>query len=160
MPSYSWTLTAPTAPTGPAGSAGFIFADEATLDAPDWGFDITTFPTLDMTWTPRRDAFALADALLRRLFTPRGRLWRFPTYGIDLRDYLNDDITRDTLSAIKSDVEGQLEQDERVAFVDARVSYDARDERVIVQLAVDSAVGPFSMTLSVTEVSTTILVEG
>lgn len=158
MISYSWTLALPAAPTSTA-LGDTIFSDEALQTESDFGFDIVVFPTLDMTWTPRRDAVALADAFLRRLFTPRGRLWAHPNYGFDIRDYLNDEINRDTLNAIKAGCEAQAEQEERIFAARARVSYDLATEKIQVSVGLESAAGPFSLVLSVASLTTDILLE-
>ncbi|MDB4929454.1 MAG: hypothetical protein JWM10_1938 [Myxococcaceae bacterium] len=57
---------------------------------------------------------ALAQALARRLVTPRGTLYRHPTYGHDVRQYLNDDLDEGDLSDIEAAVAAELGADERV----------------------------------------------
>ena len=76
MPSYSWSLSLEPSSETPVAST--VFSNEAAVEPPDWGFDILTMPNLDMTWAPRRDHLVLADAIVRRWFTPRGRLWAHP----------------------------------------------------------------------------------
>lgn len=158
MPSYSWTLSIPVAPTDPA-LADVVFADEATTEPVDFGFDILALPDLDVSFTPRRDVAMLADAFARRLFTPRGRLWAHPNYGFDVRDYLNDTMTRDTLQQIKAGCEAQAEQDERFFATSTRVAYDARREALYIQILLQTEAGPFSLVMNVTSLTADIVVE-
>lgn len=146
-------------PVFPALSSSAVerFFDETA--GTDFGFDILTIPDLDVSFTPRRDSMLLADVFARRLFTPRGRLWRHPNYGFDVRDYLNDEVTVETLSAIKSGVEGQAEQDERFVSAIADVSYNRSTEKLSLRVSLRAASGPFTLVVGVTKLTTDLLVE-
>jgi len=159
MPSYSWTLSIPSPAVGTPSAPGLVYIGEADVEPPDWGFDILAFPSLDMTWTPRRDHVVLADAVLRRWFTPRGRLWAHPDYGMDIRDYLNDEVTIERLMTLKAEAEAQAEQDERILACQVRLSYDPREEKLTLKAALDSEAGPFGLVAAVTAVSTTMWLE-
>lgn len=158
MPSYSWTLSIPAAAPGTA-LPGYVFADEAASEAPDFGFDILTLPDLDVTFTPRRDVLVLADAFARRLFTPRLSLWAHPGYGFDIRDYLNDEVTLKTLAEIRSGAEAQAEQDERFYAAVVRVGYDGNREAIILRAQLRTEIGPFALTLAVDKLTADITVE-
>ena len=64
----------------------------------DLGTDLS--PTLGLV-SGRR---CLAQAILRRLTTQRGKLERHPTYGIDLPSYLSDTLSPAALSGLQQGI--------------------------------------------------------
>lgn len=156
--SYSWTLSiAPASPSNPF--ADNFFASEAAQAPADFGFDVLTLPDLDLSFTPRRDAVILADAFLRRLYTRRGQLWSDQRYGFYILDYLNDQVTPALLAELIAGIEGQAELEERIASIRVRAQYRPADETLKLAIALQSAVGPFTLVLSVTAVTTDIFME-
>jgi hypothetical protein len=89
--------------------------------ATDFGSDISTVPTLDPSFATLTGPHVLSQALLRRFTTPLGSLVDDPTYGLDIREYLNTGINglagaqgAATLAQMKQDMESQavLEEDD------------------------------------------------
>jgi phage baseplate assembly protein W len=120
----------------------------------DFGTDLTALPELRFQL---KDGLAnLEEALARRLLTPRGGLFYDPTYGWDLRQYLNEVLDEATEHEMKVLVEQELEKDPRVyrATVEA-VAKDLR--RVQVDALVETTAGPFRLTLAVSDVSVEVL---
>ncbi len=93
----------------------------------------------------------VANALSRRLVTPRGGLFYDPDYGFDVRDYLGVALTRGKLAELIQGVESECLKDVRVQGLVARVSATG-DTRVKLELALDITLagGPtFELILSI-----------
>ena len=129
--------------------------------APDYGTDISTSPTLDPSFGPLTGSRVVAEAVARRLTTPRGTLPDDPNYGTDLRAWLNESMTPATLTQVRSAAERECLKDERLQSADATVSYDAASGTLSVVLALALSAGPtFRLVLGVTAVSVTLLSAG
>ncbi len=103
---------------------------------------------------------ALAEALMRRLDTPRGALVGDPNYGYDLRAALNRGVTEQDVRAIAANVRAEIEKDDRVDFAAVTVTPSADGSTLRVQLVitpVDPSIGGFTLTLAVT--SAELLIE-
>lgn len=98
--------------------------------------DVT--PTLAVATGPR----ALADAILRRLTTPRGGHFEDPLYGYDLRAQIG---AATPVSVIQQRVLEQVLAEEEVA--DARVSVTRSNGTLRVVIDVIVASGPFRLTV-------------
>lgn len=103
---------------------------------------------------------ALAQALFRRLDTPRGSLPDDKTYGIDLRSYCNRATSTAEIRELGARVRTELTQDDRVDAVSVVVTPATDGSSLAVQIGVtpvDPALGPFAMALAVT--SSTVVLE-
>jgi len=127
----------------------------------DYGTDVSTYRDgdLDPTFTLISGNRAVAEAIARRLETPHGGLLRYPDYGADLRGWLSRDFNDPiaTLFGIKTQVEEQAEQDERVISAEATVTYDPTAQRLHIVASIELASGPFELVLSVTAVTVELL---
>ena len=121
----------------------------------DFGIDLSSSPDLDFGLVTGRRA--LAEALLRRLSTPRGSLVSDLDYGFDLRLLMNEALGADDLARVQMAMEAELEKDERVGSVSSRLDFDAQRERARVTVAVATAGGPFQFVLGVDRVSVELL---
>lgn len=106
----------------------------------------------------------LITALYRRLSTAKGSLFYDPEYGLDLRIFLNSEITTDTLDEIRVAIEQQLERDERVEEVRADVTYNLKDLnedfRLDIKIQVTPVIGQtFTLVLGVNELTVELLEE-
>jgi hypothetical protein len=102
----------------------------------------------------------LAEAIARRLTTPRGGLFYDLDYGYDLRRLVKAPLVRP--AKIEDDIETECLKDPRVLNVDASVSTesstgDGDDLRVVVSLV--DAEGPFKLTILATELTVQLLQE-
>jgi hypothetical protein len=79
------------------------------------GVDVSCYPDLDPLGTLVSGNTALAQAIARRLTTPRGGLFYDTNYGTDLRLYLNEGMTNEAQSRIKAAIESECAKDERVS---------------------------------------------
>lgn len=99
---------------------------------------------------------AIAQAIVRRLITPRGRLIGYPNYGFDLVRFLNDDIDAAGLARIRAGVEAECKKDERVLDCSAIVTLSVVGV-MLVDITLTDAEGPFQLVLAVSEVTVSIL---
>jgi len=123
----------------------------------DLGTDISCWPDLDPNGVLVSGRTALAQALARRLTTPRGGLFYDTNYGTDLRLYLNEGMTRDAQSRVKAAVEAECRKDERVSSCAADVVFNAAAQSLRISIAVNPGDGPFSLVLDVTKLTLALL---
>lgn len=84
----------------------------------------------------------LAEAIARRLVTPRGRLWYDPEYGYDVRRWLNSAADSAVRYEIARRVEEQCEMDPRVASAEATVEYSAEARELTIRVKLTLADEP------------------
>ncbi|WP_407540458.1 hypothetical protein Q0M94_03405 [Deinococcus radiomollis] len=120
----------------------------------DFGTDFSALPRL--TFAQKKGLANLGEAIARRLMTPRGGLFYDPTYGLDLRRYLNavnDEATRFEIEILSA---AQCELDERVARADVTVlTLDLRSAEIDVSLT--TLLGPFRLILAISQVRVEVL---
>lgn len=123
----------------------------------DLGTDINTpdAADLDPYFSTVSGWRCLAQALGRRLVTPRGSLLDDPAYGYDLRSRLADVITTADLAQLGGIVKREFEADERVERADVTVTYTASALRVVSRIT--TATGTMRLVLAVSSVTTDIL---
>ena len=126
------------------------------MAATDYGTDLACVTDLDPNMAEITGRRVLAEALARRLTCPRGGLIDDPTYGYDLRAFLNADIDTPTLSRIAGQVAAECLKDERVVGCSASVLFPSAGIMVVTVNVTDFA-GPFPLVLSITAVNVTIL---
>jgi len=111
---------------------------------------------LDPYFGLAREGTAYVQAIARRWVTPRGSLYRHPSYGYDVRQYLNEDIDDADLPAIESALAEEAQADERTDS--ARVSVTFADGVLTVSALLTTITGQtFRLVLAVGEVTTTVL---
>ena len=109
------------------------------------------------------DQKILEQAILMRLSTRRGLLWMDPEYGLPLADYVNEGLTQDTLAQIPSEVQAELEKDERISTVEAnaKISTTSQGSKLGLDLKVTPNEGPeFQLTIGVSELTVELLTQG
>jgi phage baseplate assembly protein W len=102
----------------------------------------------------------IAQAVLRRLSTPRGGLVDDPDYGLDVRGMLNRATDAAAIRDLQGQVRNEVSKDDRVDAVDAVVSVTFAPTTLRVALTItpaDVELDPFTMTVAVT--STAVLLE-
>jgi phage baseplate assembly protein W len=120
----------------------------------DFGKDLTALP--ELRFQLKEGLANLGEALARRLLTPRGGLFYDPTYGWDLRRYINEVLDEATEYEMRVLVEQELEKDPRVYR--ATVEKVEKDlERIHLDIMVETAGGPFRLVVAVSEVSVEVL---
>lgn len=103
-------------------------------------------------------ALGIAQAIVRRLSTPRGALADDPAYGFDLRSFCNRGTPSADLPQLAGLVRNEVTEDDRVADAEVEVVYAGEQLRVEVTLTPeDPNLAEFALTLAVT--SGAVLIE-
>lgn len=95
----------------------------------------------------------LAQAIARRLDTPRGSLPDDPGYGISLRSMVNKGVDATEIANMAGVIRGETSKDDRVDTVAVTVTPSTALDAITVALVVrpvDQSIGGFTMTLAVT----------
>lgn len=125
----------------------------------DFGTDINTPGLLDLDpfFTEISGVDTFGQALGRRLVTAQGSLDDDPLYGYDVRAHLNEHDPN--TGAIEVAVAAQLEFDERVERASAAVTFSADTSTLRIVADVLTAAGPFRLTLDISAVTVSVLME-
>lgn len=132
----------------------------AEVDAPTepfgYGTDLSCVTDLDpdLAEVDPASTTAIAQALLRRLITPRGSLPDDPDYGYDLRGLLNRGVTANDLRSITSQARNECRKDDRVTDVDIDATFTLGASQLDVSITVtpaDPATDTFSFTFAITD---------
>jgi hypothetical protein len=107
---------------------------------------------------------ALAEALARRLMTDQGTLVPVgpedtvsASYGYNLISLVNGRIKAADLSQMSANIINQFRQDDRVQDALCEVTYISASGVLIINATIYDRAGPFPLTLSVNDVTVTIL---
>lgn len=153
-------VAAPAVPAPPPASTVYqLGASTLAGVSGDFGSDSLVFPGVDGNFTLVKDGRVIAEALARRLSTPRGSLPFHPDYGLDLRSYLNEAVTADLLYRMKAAVELECEQDERIDGAKATITYAQSTMSMKVRVDVTTTTAALRFVLSVSQVSVDLLNE-
>jgi phage baseplate assembly protein W len=128
--------------------------------ATDFGQDLSLWPDIDNMGALVNGTTGLAQALCRRLTTPRGGLSYDPGYGTDMRAFLNEAFSGTSAGAAQQAIEAEVIQDERVLDAVASVTFIAASSLLIAHLTVRTSDGPFLMVLAITALTVAILKAG
>lgn len=128
----------------------------------DLGTDISAVDDLDANLTLAATAeLAFAQALVRRITTPRGALWYAPAYGYDIGAHVN---TATPVSVIESAAAATLLEEERVNDAEVTITVTEPDDKSptggqswSADIRVETDDGPFEFTLSVDAVTGALL---
>lgn len=96
----------------------------------------------------------LAQALVRRLDCPRGRLPDDADYGIDLAAYLHRGLTVTEQRGMAGAIESELRKDDRVSLARVTVTPSAEGSRIEIAIQVDPvspSLGGFRLTLALSD---------
>ena len=118
----------------------------------DYGIDVSTFPDLDPAFSLVSGREALAQSLTRRLQTPRGALPFHPDDGIDVRDWLHEGVDAVTLFRLRSEIEAELEKDERVLAASCVTEWEPGAGGLSLSVSVEPVIGErFALIVSVSD---------
>lgn len=130
-----------------------------TATAIDYGRDLACVTDLDTTLTETEPGGRriVAEAIARRLQTPKGGLIGDPNYGFDLAGYCNDEYTAANLDWIRSQVVAECEADERVtaATCELSVTSDVMTATIALSLVDDPTL--LTLVLAVSAVTVELL---
>lgn len=121
----------------------------------DFGTDLACTADLDPNGRTVSGQRLVAEAIYRRLITPRGRLIDDPNYGFDVSSLVNDDTSDSGIAQIVAGVSAECRKDERVIAVGVQQSF--LGGVLTLAIALHTALGPFSLVLAVTAVTVDLL---
>jgi hypothetical protein len=107
-----------------------------------------------------RGFIVVAEAIARRLQTPRGALLDDANYGTDLTEELNNDIDASDLGRIASATTSECLKDQRILHADTTVTFTtdpSRPGELDVTISLTTLLGPFTLVLAVSQVDVSIL---
>ncbi len=98
----------------------------------------------------------VAEAVLRRWTTPRGRLIGYPNYGYDITQYINDDMDRRQVQGMIAGMQAEALKDERVTGCVISATLD--DSGLLTfESSISTAQGPFVFTIAADAVTVKLL---
>lgn len=119
------------------------------------GSDFSCVEDIDANMTPVAGRLGLAQSVARRYISPTGSLFYDGDYGDDIRRYVNSPGPTEMRASAAA--EGEAEKDERVDRADVE-AFKAGSELELKVVLTDGA-GPFDLTISVDELSASLLIE-
>lgn len=103
----------------------------------------------------------IAEAVYRRLITPRGRLSYDPDYGTDVTAFINEDVTVSEINDLQAAIIDECNKDERVLDVDVSIEAPGgvvgADGKYTITIVLFDADGPFELVLVIDQVTVEIL---
>jgi hypothetical protein len=131
--------------------------------ATNYGSDttcITDTPLIDLQISDPQQV--IGQRVARRLQTPRGGLAAIgddPNFGLDIRQYTLARMNPAQLSQASSQISAECTKDEEVSAADVTLTF-VNGGPMIVTIQLQSAAGPFTLTLSVSALTTTLVFGG
>lgn len=99
----------------------------------------------------------LIEAVMHRLATERGSLIDDPSYGFDVRAWVNETMTPSRRFALEAGVANEASRDERVFSAQASVTFTDATSKLSIKLALVDAQGPFDFVLAVDSLTVELL---
>lgn len=125
---------------------------------PDYGLDLSCTTDLDPMLRTVSGPDMMAQVCVRRLYCRRGNLLSDPNDDtIDARDLLSDGMTPKDLSRIQGIVTNVLLADERIFSVTVQATFNQLTRALILAISGVGALGPFTLTLSVSALTVELL---
>lgn len=129
----------------------------------DWGGDTADLTDGDIDPSGRDldglDVECVKQALYRRFTTETGGLFYDASFGFNIRALLSDTSTVSGRSTMQTQLVAQALLDERIDSATCAIVYNASSKSAVIRLDLVSGIGPFSLVLSIDQVSVTILNE-
>lgn len=121
-----------------------------------YGLDVSASPDLDPMLRLQGGPRVLAEAIVRRLSTPRGGLWYAPDYGFDVRELLGEGFTPAALFRAQSSIEAEVEKDARVQSARVTLTTPAPD-KLRISIRIVAADAPFDLVVGVDALNVELL---
>jgi hypothetical protein len=119
------------------------------------GTDLWCEDDLDPAMPEVSGVLLLAQAAHGRLITARGQLLDDGNYGTLVRDFLSAETP--DLAAIPAAIEAELKKEQRIETVTTVATWDKASATLTLVITCTTALGPFTLTLAVTEISVELL---
>lgn len=117
----------------------------------DLGYDLSCVADFDPGGLEVSGRRCLAEAIARRLTTPRGRLIDDPNYGFDLTQFINADLSPADIAQIQAQAAQECLKDQRVIAANVSITFVANTLSVTV--LVQDGTGPFTLVLAIGSVT-------
>lgn len=118
----------------------------------DYGSDFSCVSDLDPKLSVVSGPLVVAQAIVRRLQTPRGGLWYDLSYGTNVRQWLNGSTSK---VRVASAIEAEARKDERVSAARATVTFS--QSSMDIRLLITLAEGPFELTIGVNDLTVDLI---
>lgn len=122
-------------------------------DAVGWGSDLSCMDDLteDVQELDGTDPRVVAQAVYRRITTPRGSLLDDPDYGDDITRFLSLGNTPAQLASIAGELHGEIAKDDRVDTVECTADYaqGTKQLNVSIDVTLVDSTETFSLTIAV-----------
>ncbi len=132
-----------------------------------YGRDLATLPNaqgvIDLTDTMQEATGldVLVQSIVRRHLTAKGSDISSPNDGIDVRAFIKAGLTQQEISSIANQVQQEIIRDQRVLPSTTVVAaYNQAAMVLTLTETIQTAAGPFSLTIAVSQVTVEILVNG
>lgn len=123
----------------------------------DYGTDLSCLTDLTPLCGETSGMTLFLQSLARRVTTRRGSVIDDANYGLDVRDYLQDELSAEKLAMISSEVGSELIKDERVLTAVCTTTFNQTTKALTLSITGDGSLGPFLLVLSVSSVTVQIL---
>jgi len=100
----------------------------------------------------------LAQSIVMRQTTPTRSLLGAPNDCFDLRSWISAGFTQGQIQQLSAYIQTQLLRDQRIISVQVQATYSYETATLTVAEQIQSSNGPFTLTLSVSQVSVSMLV--
>lgn len=122
----------------------------------DYGTEVSCVYDIDPAGRMVSGFTVVAESIVRRLTTPRGRLIGYPDYGFDLTQYVNADMSPRDIAGVRAGIQAECEKDERVERAIATADIDANGV-LIVTIKIDLSEESFTLVVSASDAAVAIL---
>lgn len=122
----------------------------------DFGTDIATIGGLGKKFRLVDGLTNYAQAIVRRLSTPRGGLFYAPDYGYDVREFLNETDSAEARFSLEVNAAAECEKDPRTLSADAELT-EVGDGDFRLRLALETTEGPVALVLNVERLTVEVL---
>lgn len=134
-------------------------------NANPYGTDLGSFPNaaangvldVDLGMSEVSGRTLLSQSLVRRLTTPTGSVVDSPNDCVDIRGWVSSGVTQAELQNIAGNLKTEIEKDERVVAATVAVAFNSATQTLTITINVQSGYGPFSLTLTVANLTVSVL---
>lgn len=102
----------------------------------------------------------LSQSLIRRQTTPRGSVITSPNDCIDIRQMISLEMSPSQVQGLAQRIKTELQKDQRVRSAGVTVTLDTTTGTCTIKENIDSALGPFSLTISLSNGTITQILQG
>ncbi len=123
---------------------------------PDFGTELSCVGDIASDSRTVTGFTVVAEAVVRRWTTPRGRLIGYANYGYDITQYINDDMSNREISAMIAGMQAEALKDERVTACLVEGTLDPEGTFTF-SASIDTSQGPFTFSIAASSVTVKLL---